>query len=363
MTSEEYEAYVEEVIGNLSPFRRLHIRRNERIPGVRQPGQYEIDVAVEFFIGDKLRFLLIVECKNWKRPVGREVVQKLSQTRDAIAAHKAVICSPVGFTREATEVARAHGIALWVIADERRESDDLSLRWDTVQLSVNFEAVRRHKIQRRVRETLMQLWQWSMDDNDPTRDWRLRNYNSVAQAASDEKITGRRGVFRTRFKYLSYNNAPLADEGWVGRELFDAVLEAATAAEATRTEIELVNAQCDREIVAEEEHERRRWDAQRAFKSALAEAALTLTQYRVLDQLGKATAMLSREELNVSVDAATTSVGASLIGLVKKGYVSTVMHSESRDTTDWYQITASGSTALSVVDRGTTDPPPASRRR
>ncbi|MEA2561257.1 MAG: hypothetical protein QOH06_2761 [Acidobacteriota bacterium] len=116
LTAQEYEGYVAEVLGNLDVFPGAVVYRNRNFEGVRQPGSYEIDIAIEFFAGEALRFLLIVECKNWKRPVDRPVVQKLAQTRDAVAAHKAAIASPVGFTSEAIEVAKVHGIALWVVA-------------------------------------------------------------------------------------------------------------------------------------------------------------------------------------------------------------------------------------------------------
>ena len=113
------QPYVQELIGNLLPFRGLQIRRNERISGVRQPGQYEIDVAVEFFIADKLRFLLIVECKNWQRPVGRDVVQKLAQTpnscsqplflRDPLVAHPAL--QPIAFLIDRTGLGQFDSVA------------------------------------------------------------------------------------------------------------------------------------------------------------------------------------------------------------------------------------------------------------
>jgi hypothetical protein len=59
--------------------------------------------------------LIIIECKNWSRPIDREEIQKLIQTRDAISAHKAAFASPTGYTKEADEVAKANGVALWVI--------------------------------------------------------------------------------------------------------------------------------------------------------------------------------------------------------------------------------------------------------
>lgn len=116
MKPEVYEAYVTELVKQLDFAQNGSVYRNRKYPGVRQPGEYEIDVAVETELGDKMDFLLIVECKNWKRPVDRPVVQKLAQTRDAIAAHKAAIASPVGFTKEAVIVAKTLGIALWVMS-------------------------------------------------------------------------------------------------------------------------------------------------------------------------------------------------------------------------------------------------------
>jgi hypothetical protein len=118
MTAEEYEAYVAELVSQLEIFSSATIFRNKEFPGVRQPGKYEIDVAVEFVLAGIMRFLLIIECKNWSRPIDRPIVQKFIQTRDAVSAHKAALVSPVGFTKEAIEVAEAQGIALWVIAEK-----------------------------------------------------------------------------------------------------------------------------------------------------------------------------------------------------------------------------------------------------
>lgn len=117
MDAGEYEQYVARLVKELDCFRSRTVYTNRRFAGVRQPGEYEIDVAVEASLSDVMSFLLIIECKNWKRPVDRPVIQKVAQTRDAIAAHKAAVVSPVGFTDEAAEVARVHGIALWVIAE------------------------------------------------------------------------------------------------------------------------------------------------------------------------------------------------------------------------------------------------------
>ncbi|GJH26977.1 restriction endonuclease [Caballeronia novacaledonica] len=117
MTPQAYEEFVENVVRQLDFGADTLIMRNTRFPGVRQPGHYEIDVSVRFKLAGKIDLFLIVECKNWARPVDRPVVQSLAQTRDAIGAHKAAIASPTGFSAEAMQVADVHGIALWVLSE------------------------------------------------------------------------------------------------------------------------------------------------------------------------------------------------------------------------------------------------------
>src|ERR1019366_3554422 len=116
MSPQEFEQYVALVIQNLKITDNACVSRNRRFEGKRQSGHYEIDIAVEFRLEGIVDLLLIVECKNWQRPVDRAVIQKLAQTKDAISAHKAAVASPVGFTKEAFEVARDLGIALWVVS-------------------------------------------------------------------------------------------------------------------------------------------------------------------------------------------------------------------------------------------------------
>ena len=117
MGTKDYEQFVARVLACLKCFRSATLSRNRRFQGVRQPGSYEVDIALEITLDDVVSIFVIVECKNWRRPVDRPVIQKLVQTRDAIAAHKAAVVSPIGFTPQAIEVARAHGVALWVVTE------------------------------------------------------------------------------------------------------------------------------------------------------------------------------------------------------------------------------------------------------
>ena len=118
----EYEQHVAAIVREMRSFRKSRVYTNRQFEGIRQPGSYEIDIAVELRLCRLLKFLLIIECKNWKRPVDRPVIQKLVQTRDAIAAQKAAVVSPVGFTKEAVDVARSNGVALWVVAQKSKEA-------------------------------------------------------------------------------------------------------------------------------------------------------------------------------------------------------------------------------------------------
>jgi restriction endonuclease len=118
MTSSEYEQYVTKIVRQFGFCKHAKISNNRRFQGKRQPGEYEIDIAVEVRFSEAIYFLMIIECKYWNRPVDRPVIQALAQTRDALSAHKAVVATVQGFSKEAISVAEAHGIALWRVDPE-----------------------------------------------------------------------------------------------------------------------------------------------------------------------------------------------------------------------------------------------------
>lgn len=118
MDFKEYEQFTATIIKDFKQFKNAAISTNCRVKGIRQPGEYEIDILVRIRLQELLDFTIIVECKQWNKKVDRPVVQKLIQTKDAISAQKAVIVSPIGFTQEAIEVAKANGVALWILTEE-----------------------------------------------------------------------------------------------------------------------------------------------------------------------------------------------------------------------------------------------------
>lgn len=74
-------------------------------------GRFEIDVTARLrALG--VDFLVLVECKDHVRPVGRDVVQVLADKRRALGAQKAILVSTNGFQSGAIEYAKQHCVAL-----------------------------------------------------------------------------------------------------------------------------------------------------------------------------------------------------------------------------------------------------------
>jgi hypothetical protein len=70
---------------------------------------HEIDVWAR-----RGKIVKIVECKNWKHPVGKEVIQKLNDTiKDLGSRLNGIVASYAGFTEDARELAEHYGIELW----------------------------------------------------------------------------------------------------------------------------------------------------------------------------------------------------------------------------------------------------------
>lgn len=74
-------------------------------------GNYQIDGLIEFEVMG-LKYKTVVECKMYKNPINRGIVQKLYSTIQSIGAHKGIIVSTSNFQSGALLYARQHGIAL-----------------------------------------------------------------------------------------------------------------------------------------------------------------------------------------------------------------------------------------------------------
>jgi Restriction endonuclease len=102
---DEYQDLVALVAGALHPTASITV--GEWVLG--PDGRRELDVAVRSPSGEPVR-LVLIECKDWKDPVGIEEIDKLESKRRDLHAEKAVICSNSGFTRNALRKADRVGI-------------------------------------------------------------------------------------------------------------------------------------------------------------------------------------------------------------------------------------------------------------
>lgn len=85
---------------------------------VADDGTYQIDIFAEF-TALSVRFKVIVECKQYKRPIEREKVVLLSDKVRSLGAHKGILIATSGFQSGAIEYAKKHGVTLIQIIDKR----------------------------------------------------------------------------------------------------------------------------------------------------------------------------------------------------------------------------------------------------
>src|SRR5260370_41359355 len=95
ITPEEYEAGVEEVIREWGMgLTEFQVKRREVLTGT--DGEYEIDVSARFeALG--VNFLVLAECKHYKNPIKREVVQILHDRLRSVGGHKGIIFATSSF--------------------------------------------------------------------------------------------------------------------------------------------------------------------------------------------------------------------------------------------------------------------------
>jgi hypothetical protein len=102
----------------------------KRYPSNSGEGTFQADISVEVYRPSKREPMLILiwECKNHSRRVGRAGVQKFLSDIHEIGASrvKGIVATPHGLTRWAKGLARKHGIGVWQIQmPERWESMDV----------------------------------------------------------------------------------------------------------------------------------------------------------------------------------------------------------------------------------------------
>ena len=92
----------------------FNIEHNVKVP--TSDGIYQIDIYAKFkALGTTIK--VIVECKQYKRPVSRDKVETLYSRVNSLGANKGILMSTSGFQSGTIQFAKAHGIALLQVFD------------------------------------------------------------------------------------------------------------------------------------------------------------------------------------------------------------------------------------------------------
>lgn len=83
------------------------------------------------------RFITLVECKRWKEPVGRDRIDVLASSIEALGANNGAIFTTTGFEEGAIAYAKGKGIELFVVRDLTPEEWGLPGRHISLYLHVN----------------------------------------------------------------------------------------------------------------------------------------------------------------------------------------------------------------------------------
>lgn len=114
LNGEQLETEVKSILEASEGFKDFQVQK--RVQLENGDSNYEIDVLVTFnFFG--VDFKVLVECKNHRHPIKRDVVQVLNDRIKELGCHKGIIFATSSFQSGALEYAAKHGIALIKLVD------------------------------------------------------------------------------------------------------------------------------------------------------------------------------------------------------------------------------------------------------
>lgn len=116
---------LEDIVEHLcSDIKNASVTRNAKIVGRNSNDRRDIDVLIEGYIS-AFPVKILVEAKNYKRPVGVEKVESLKTKLDDIGANLGVIACPSGFTKAAKQTANSYAIKLYEVYDPKLGNSNL----------------------------------------------------------------------------------------------------------------------------------------------------------------------------------------------------------------------------------------------
>ena len=112
MTPTEFELHCMEILRGYAEEEKLpafNIEHDVKLNA--SDGTYQIDVYATYTaLGTEMKIL--AECKQYKKRVGRDIVEVLESRLRSLGAQKGILLSTAGFQSGAIDFAKAHGIAL-----------------------------------------------------------------------------------------------------------------------------------------------------------------------------------------------------------------------------------------------------------
>jgi len=164
----------------------------------------------------------------------------------------------MGFTKEAIDVAKAHGIALWVIAAQRKK--DLSKTTWRAVCDIDYQAVRVGQVEKRLWKELMRVLAWSFAGSTVPSIWSVRDFHAFP---SGFKLNKSGGVLPPEFVFTG-DGDPFSDEDLAAYQIFKEIIALARSDlpqnDALRVSIEESFQMANREIGLIDNFERRNAD-------------------------------------------------------------------------------------------------------
>jgi hypothetical protein len=110
----EFEALVKRIHDTLH--KGATITSNEHLPGRLTKSRHQIDITIRYSLGG-VNLLLVVECKNWNKPIDSPEVSAFAGAIRDVGADGGFMVSKMGFSEGARNMAQSENIRLFTVED------------------------------------------------------------------------------------------------------------------------------------------------------------------------------------------------------------------------------------------------------
>jgi restriction system protein len=119
VTAEDYERFVQQIIGELFG---VEVHHQKVFIGQVSQREIKVDLAFTMDVGGA-HFLVLVECKHYSSSVSVDNVEEFHSKLDDIGAHKGIMVTTKGYQDGAVKTAKGRGIALALLTKEPQRGE------------------------------------------------------------------------------------------------------------------------------------------------------------------------------------------------------------------------------------------------